>query len=80
MYVSTTPFVAGEIAEFALGEGVTASYSTGFNLSGTCQNEVLQRAAWPDGTTHVYVIMRGMSRAKAEAIVMILNAPEVPSS
>lgn len=54
-------------------------YSTAINTTGTGQHEVIVRHAgkaesWnPDEWA---LVLRGISRAKAEAIVMILNAPE----
>lgn len=75
MKIGDTPFVLAEIVD----PDVTASvirYGTGHNCSGTGQHEVLQHVARPDGTEDTYVIMRGVSKAKAAAIAMILNAPE----
>ena len=53
-------------------------YATGRNLSGTHENEVVRTVVRPGRLESEYeVIIRGLSRAKTEAIVMILNAPEV---
>jgi hypothetical protein len=73
--MSDTPFVVAEIIG-PEDTGAEIRYGTGINNSGTQQHEVLQLVRHPDGRQNVYVIMRGMSRAKAEAIVMILNAAE----
>ena len=67
-----TPFVTADIVD----GNATLRYSTGYNCSGTSHHEVLQHVRRPDGTEHAYVILRGVSRAKAQAIAMILNAPE----
>jgi hypothetical protein len=66
------------VADLVPGEsiGATITYGSGSNCSGTGHNEVLQHIRYPDGTEATFVIMRGMSRAKAQAIAMILNAPE----
>lgn len=69
--IGSTPFIPGEITSHP---GVR--YCTGWNCSGTGQHEILQVTRHPDGTEDTHVIMRGMSQAKAAAIVMILNAPE----
>jgi hypothetical protein len=58
-------------------DGRRVTYVTGINCSGTHQNEVIQRVRHPDGQGFEYVIMRGLSSAKAAAICLILNAPEV---
>lgn len=73
--ISEVPFV---VAEIVSGDqtGATVRYGTGFNCSGTGQNEVLQHVRHPDGAERTYVIMRGLSIAKAAAVAMILNAPE----
>jgi hypothetical protein len=76
MRIGQTPFILAEIVPPG-ATGATITYMTGRNNSGTHQYEVIQQVTHPDGTTHEYVIMRGVSRPKAEAIVMILNAPEV---
>ena len=73
---NTTPFVVAEIVPSDATDA-TIRYGTGINNSGTEQNEVLQSVRHPDGTENTYVIMRGLSRAKATAIAMILNAPEM---
>jgi hypothetical protein len=52
-------------------------YDVGHNCTGTGHFEVMQLIRRPDGSEGQFVIMRGLSRAKTEAIVMILNAPEV---
>jgi len=70
-----TPFVLADIVP-SDKTGAVITYTTGFNCSGTSHSEVLQRVRHPDGEKHTYVIMRGMSAAKAAAIAMILNAPE----
>ena len=73
--ISPRPFVPGEFAmPDATGESIRYSY--GFNCSGTNQPELLQIVRHPDGRENTYVIMRGLSQAKAQAIAMILNAPE----
>jgi hypothetical protein len=69
------PFVSAEIVDGS-ATGATICYGQGFNTSGTDQNEVIQMVRHPDGTEHRYVIMRGLSSAKAAAIVLILNSPE----
>jgi len=71
-----TPFVVAEIVPSNPDGGAVVRYGTGFNCSGTNHHEVLQHVRHPDGKEHTYVIMRGLSRAKAAAIAMILNAPE----
>lgn len=68
-------FIAAEIANDE-ETGTAITYKTGFNCSGNGQNEVLQHVRHADGTEHTFVIMRGMARAKAEAVVLILNAPD----
>lgn len=73
--ISRTPFELAEIAD-PTATGASVRYTTGWNCSGTSQHEVIQHVRHPDGVEHDYVIMRGMSRAKANAIVLILNAPE----
>jgi hypothetical protein len=75
MRIGETPFALAEIVDPAMTAAVIR-YGTGMNCSGTHQHEVLQNIAHPDGTENTFVIMRGVSRAKAEAITMILNAPE----
>ena len=71
-----TPLI---LADIAAPESTLAvsRYDVGHNCSGTSQFEVVQMVLRPDGTEGSYVIMRGLSRAKTEAVVMILNAPEV---
>ena len=76
MRVGQYQFVPAEILD-PPATGATVRYATGHNCSGTHEHEVLQQVTHPDGTTHEYVIMRGASRLKTEAIAMILNAPEV---
>jgi hypothetical protein len=71
-----TPFVVADIVDPGATQA-TMRYGTGFNCSGTSHNEVLEYVRRPDGSEQAYVIMRGVSRAKAEAIAMILNAPEL---
>jgi hypothetical protein len=73
--IGQTPFVLAEIADPA-ATGASVRYSQGWNCSGTDDHEVMQVVRHPDGAEHRYVIMRGLSSAKAAAIVMILNAPE----
>lgn len=80
MRIGQYPFVAAEGDPETITPGANLRYATGHNCSGTSQHEVLQQVTHPDGTVHEYVIMRGISRPKAEAIVMILNAPEVGRS
>jgi hypothetical protein len=75
MRIGQYPFVPAEILDPS-ATGATVLYATGHNCSGTHEHEVLQQVTHPDGTIHEYVIMRGVSRAKAAAITMILNAPE----
>jgi hypothetical protein len=70
------PFTEADIIDPAATK-CTATYVIGFNTSGTSQHEVIQVVNRPDGSTGHYVIMRGVSSAKAAAIVLILNAPEV---
>ena len=70
-----TPFVVAEIAAGFPDGGSLVRYGTGFNCSGTNQHEVLQHVRDLAGD-RTCVIMRGLSRAKAAAIAMILNAPE----
>lgn len=70
-----TPFVVAEIVR-PEDTGAKITYSIGLNCSGTGQNEVLQHIHYPDGAMATFVIMRGMSGAKAQAIAMILSAPE----
>ena len=70
-----TPFTVAEIVA-SESTGATITYGTGSNCSGTGQNEVLQHIRYPEGGETIFVIMRGMSRAKAQAIALILNAPE----
>jgi hypothetical protein len=70
-----TPFVPAEIITADV-PGSAIRYSYGYNCSGTGQPEVLQIISKPDGAERTYVIMRGLSQAKAQAIAMILNAPE----
>lgn len=62
-----------------------AYYGTGINTTpgNHAQHEILVRAAGkPDDSVIWFaydewaLVLRGISRAKAEAIVMILNAPE----
>jgi hypothetical protein len=76
MKTGETPFV---VAEIVSSDATSAAirYGTGFNCSGTGHDEVLQHVRHPDGREYTYVIMRGLSRAKAAAVAMILNAPEV---
>jgi hypothetical protein len=74
--LGSTPFVVAEIVKDGPPDGPSITYLTGFNTSGTNQHEVIQSVRHPDGTTHRYVIMRGLSSAKAAAITLILNAPE----
>lgn len=74
--IGTTPFVLADIPA-PDPDGVEIRYAHGRNMSGTHHDEVVQMVRHPDGVEHHYVIMRGISRPKAEAIVMILNAPEV---
>jgi hypothetical protein len=69
------PFVVAEIVSPEATDA-TIRYGTGFNNSGTDQHEVLQRVRHPDGAENLYVIMRGISRTKAAAIAMILNADD----
>lgn len=71
------PFTAAEIVPSSPG-GATVRYSYGYNCSGVGCNEVIQQVRYPDGKEHSYVIMRGsgLSNARAQAIAMILNAPE----
>lgn len=73
--VSRTPFVPAEIVASSPA-GATIRYSRGWNCSGTQHHEVIQIVRHPDGAEHRYVIMRGLSPAKASAIALILNAPE----
>jgi hypothetical protein len=73
--IGKAPFVVADIVPNDK-TGATITYGHGVNCSGTGHNEVLQHVRHPDGVEHTYVIMRGMSRAKAQAIAMILNAPE----
>lgn len=77
MRIGQYPFVAAEADPETITPGAALRYATGHNCSGTGQHEVVQQVTHPDGATHEYVIMRGVSRAKAEAIAMILNAPEL---
>ena len=71
-----TPFVVADIARDEDTEA-EITYIAGWGCSGTGHNEVLQRIRYPDGAEAEFVIMRGMSGAKAQAIAMILNAPEM---
>lgn len=73
--IGKTSFVPGEIVPADI-PGASIRYCSGFNCSGSGEPEVLQVIRTPDGTERTYVIMRGLSRTKAEAIAMILNAPE----
>jgi hypothetical protein len=73
--IGTTPFVLAEIVAPA-ATGATITYTQGWNCSGTNDHEVMQVVRHPDGAENRYVIMRGLSSAKAAAIVLILNAPE----
>jgi hypothetical protein len=59
-------------------DGSKIRYAHGINNSGTHENEIVQIEQYPDGGELGVVIMRGggLSRTKAEAICMILNAPE----
>jgi hypothetical protein len=70
--ISPRPFVPADIPP----SDPAVRYSYGFNISGTNQPEVLQVVGAPDGPKSTFVIMRGISAAKAQAIAMILNAPE----
>lgn len=70
--LSKTPFVPADIPP----PDTAVRYTSGWNLSGSGQAEVLQVTGAPDGPKSTFVIMRGISRAKAEVIAMILNAPE----
>lgn len=73
--IGSMPFILAEIIDPAVtGAGVT--YTQGWNCSGTNEHEVMQVVRHPDGAENRYVIMRGLSSAKAAAIVLILNAPE----
>jgi hypothetical protein len=73
--IGTTQFVPAEIVDPA-ATGASVTYTTGFNCSGTEAHEVMQVVRHPDGAENRYVIMRGLSRTKAAAIVLILNSPE----
>ena len=73
--VGQTPFVLAEVVDPS-ATGASIRYTRGINTSGTGQNEVIQVVRHPDGAEHHYVIMRGLSSAKAAAIVLILNSPE----
>lgn len=78
MRIGQTPFVPADLVDPGeTGTGATVKYATGHNCSGTHHDEVLMQVTHPDGKEHVYVIIRGLSRAKTEAIAMILNAPEL---
>ena len=74
--IGTTPFVVADLISSDGKPGAVITYSTGSNCSGTGQNEVLQKVCYEDGAQATFVILRGVSRAKAQAIAMILNAPE----
>lgn len=64
-------------AEPPEGGTQVSRYTTGRNLSGTSEHEVARKVVRPGCLHEEYeVIIRGLSRAKTEAIVMILNAPE----
>lgn len=69
------PFVPAEIVNPA-STGASIRYLPGFNTSGTNQSEVIQVVRHPGGKERYYVIMRGLSSAKAAAVVLILNSPE----
>ena len=73
--IGTTPFVLAEIVEPS-ATGATVTYTQGWNTSGTEEHEVIQVVRHPDGREHLYVIMWGLSSAKAAAIRLILNAPD----
>lgn len=73
-----TPRMRFDLAEIVdpVATGASIRYSQGWNMSGTEQHEVIQLVRHPDGHEHRYVIMRGLSSAKAAAIRLILNAPD----
>lgn len=73
--IGTTPFVLAEIVDPAKTDA-SVTYTPGWNCSGTNDHEVMQVVRHPDGAENRYVIMRGLSKAKAAAIVLILNSPE----
>lgn len=70
--IARTPFVPADIPP----PDPAVRYSYDWNCSGTGQGEVLQVTGAEDGPKSTFVIMRGISRANAEVIAMILNAPE----
>lgn len=75
IYAETSQHVTGVGAYYGTGHGATAD-------DAFSQYEVIVRAEGKPGDGELFkpdewaLVLRGISRAKAEAIVMILNAPE----